>query len=66
MNSSDESLFSYVRSAILTDERSLHFQLRRNRPDDCYFTHCRQPTLAVVHKMVCVRYRLKAWRPLIF
>src|ERR1700678_2704326 len=23
-------LFSYVRSAILTDERSLHFQLRRN------------------------------------
>src|ERR1700677_3339004 len=24
-------LFSYVRSAILTDERSLHFQLRRNR-----------------------------------
>src|ERR1019366_1122908 len=25
------ALFSYVRSAILTDERFLHFQLRRNR-----------------------------------
>src|SRR5206468_11979814 len=25
------ALFSYVRSAILTDERSLHFQLRRDK-----------------------------------
>src|ERR1035437_8161541 len=36
------ALFSYVRSAILTDERFLHFQLRR---DTMYqpFSFCRMP-----------------------